>query len=104
MESPLPCPFCSSPDVHVNGIGQQVVRCMACRCEGPAVCAADPAVRARIERTSPAETPLQMLRRLAVEAWNAAPRRTVHMTTADCAGCGRELAVEECCACAEAAA
>jgi hypothetical protein len=92
---PLPCPFCGSNDVHVNGIGQQVVRCMKCRCEGPAICAAAPEIQARLNRISPAETWIQALRRFAIEAWNAAPRPTF-LQTITCGECGDQVSVEAC--------
>lgn len=73
-QTPLPCPFCASPDVHVNGIGQQVVRCMDCRAEGPAVTPLDPRVQAVLRRKPCTPVPTVM-RELVVRLWNSAVRR-----------------------------
>jgi len=97
-QPPHPCPFCASSEVYATGIGHQVVRCMSCRAEGPAIHAADPAIQARIRCASPAETLPQMLRRFALEAWDQAPRPIPlrGMTTSTCAECGDTVAVEAC--------
>ena len=95
--TPLPCPFCGSNDVHVNGIGQQVVRCMTCRAEGPAVHAADPLVRSAVH-ARPGEPAARVMRDLAIAWWNRAPRPIPlnGMTTSTCAECGEAVAVEIC--------
>jgi hypothetical protein len=88
----------------VNGIGQQVVRCMTCRAEGPAVLAADPLVMAAVHARHD-EPAARVMRSIAIHWWNRAPRAGGQgagaMETADCAGCGRELVVEVCQTCAQ---
>jgi hypothetical protein len=91
--APLPCPFCGSHDVHVNGIGQQVVRCMTCRAEGPAVLACDPLVVAAMHARHD-EPGARVMRDIAIHWWNRAPRSL--RSTITCAACGDEIAVEAC--------
>lgn len=97
MDRPLPCPFCGSHDVHVDGIGQQVVRCMTCRAEGPAMTPMDPQVRSAMRARMPVHAAI-VLRDLAISAWNRAPRQVPlnGVTTSACAECGDEIAVEAC--------
>lgn len=95
-----PCPFCGGDDCYVIGIGQQGVRCMTCRAEGPPVLQLDPDLR---DVTGNHFELDRAMRALAVARWNRAARIPADADRLACIQCGATLYASGRCACSREA-